>query len=362
MVPSAVDRPGIEGLPGAWPSTSASSFRQQYPVSTQLTSPLTKSSKTTHDFTPDMTHDTSHINSERLEPTPHRRDSTGRDFGVLDGNAVEKKDAECSSIRGTEASSDEDDIFINPRDRAELHRLASHTMSFTTQQITNDLERQDTLTNIGIGHPALDPGSPQFDTYKWARMFLRLMENENIKSRRAGFVFKDLSVSGSGAALQLQQNVASMLMLPFRLGEFLSFGRKPEKKILRSFKGVVQSGEMLIVLGRPGSGCSTFLKTICGELAGLNLDENSTIHYSGISQAEMLKEFKGEVVYNQEVDKHFPHLTVGETLSFAAAARSPQKRAMGVSRAQYIRHLTEVVMAVFGLSHTGNTKVGQDLM
>lgn len=29
----------------------------------------------------------------------------------------------------------------------------------------------------------------------------------------------------------------------------------------------------------------------------------------------MIKEFKGEVVYNQEVDKHFPHLTVGQTVS-----------------------------------------------
>lgn len=140
-VPSAVDRHGIEGLPAAWPSTSANSFRQQYIVSTQLTNPLTEPSKTTHDFTPDMAHDTSHVNSKRREPTPHlTNSSTGRDFGVLDGNAVEKKDVECSSIRETEASSDEDDIFIDPRDRAKLHRLASHTMSFTTQQITNDLE------------------------------------------------------------------------------------------------------------------------------------------------------------------------------------------------------------------------------
>jgi energy-coupling factor transporter ATP-binding protein EcfA2 len=33
-------------------------------------------------------------------------------------------------------------------------------------------------------------------------------------------------------------------------------------EILRDFDGLVKSGEMLVVLGRPGSGCSTFLKTI----------------------------------------------------------------------------------------------------
>jgi hypothetical protein len=39
---------------------------------------------------------------------------------------------------------------------------------------------------------------------------------------------------------------------------------------------------------------------------GLQVDKQSTIHYNGITQQQMMKEFKGEVVYNQEVDKHFP--------------------------------------------------------
>jgi len=71
----------------------------------------------------------------------------------------------------------------------------------------------------------------------------------------------------------------------------------------------------------------------------------------------MLKSFKGEVVYNQEVDKHFPHLTVWETLSFAAAARTPSRRVKDISRADYINHMTQVMMNIFGLSHTKDTKV-----
>ena len=58
----------------------------------------------------------------------------------------------------------------------------------------------------------------------------------------------------------------------------------------------------------------------------------------------MLKQFKGEVVYNQEVDKHFPHLTVGETLEFAARVRTPQERLVeGVTREQWAKHMTKVV-------------------
>lgn len=77
----------------------------------------------------------------------------------------------------------------------------------------------------------------------------------------------------------------------------------------------------------------------------------------------MLKQFKGELVYNQEVDKHFPHLTVGETLEFAARCRTPQQRLVdGATREGWAKHMAQVVMTVFGLSHTYNTKVGNDFV
>lgn len=77
----------------------------------------------------------------------------------------------------------------------------------------------------------------------------------------------------------------------------------------------------------------------------------------------MVKQFKGEIVYNQEVDKHFPHLTVGETLEFAARVRTPQKRLIeGVTREIWAKHMAAVIMTIFGLSHTYNTKVGNDFV
>ena len=77
----------------------------------------------------------------------------------------------------------------------------------------------------------------------------------------------------------------------------------------------------------------------------------------------MLKQFRGEIVYNQEVDKHFPHLTVGETLEFAARCRTPQQRLVeGLDRETWAQHMSQVVMTIFGLSHTYNTKVGNDFV
>ena len=97
--------------------------------------------------------------------------------------------------------------------------------------------------------------------------------------RRAGVVWKNLKVCGSGSAINLQQHVGSPFLAPIRFGEF--FGKVSEKTILNDFEGVLKSGEMLVVLGRPGSGCSTLLKTLMGELHGLDMKAQSEIHYNG---------------------------------------------------------------------------------
>ena len=119
---------------------------------------------------------------------------------------------------------------------------------------------------------------------------------------------------------------------------------------------------MLVVLGRPGSGCSTLLKTISGETHGFFIDESSELNYQGIPKEMMHKDFRGECMYQAEVDVHFPQLTVGQTLNFAAQARAPRNRIPGVTREQYAKHMTEVIMAVFGISHTYNTRVGNDFV
>jgi ATP-binding cassette, subfamily G (WHITE), member 2, PDR len=190
---------------------------------------------------------------------------------------------------------------------------------------------------------------------------MRLVDENNVIQRRAGIVWKQLKVCGSGSTINLQKNAGSLLLAPLRFGEFFSKG--PEKTILNEFDGVLKSGEMLVVLGRPGSGCSTLLKSLMGELHGLDMKSQSEIHYNGITQKQMLKQFRGEIVYNQEVDKHFPHLTVGETLEFAARVRTPQQRLVeGLDRETWAKHMAKVVMTTFGLSHTYNTKVGNDFV
>ncbi|KAI4732022.1 putative ABC multidrug transporter [Aureobasidium sp. EXF-10728] len=226
--------------------------------------------------------------------------------------------------------------------------------------------REDLITltrsQTNASYAGIDPESKDFSLDKWLKAFIKDFDAEDLKATRAGIVWKNLSVSGSGAALQLQDTVGGIALKPLAMLKSLFSHNTERKQILHNFNGNLKSGELLIVLGRPGSGCSTFLKSLCGETHGLHIDEGSNIHYNGVNQKQMMKEFKGEVVYNQEVDKHFPHLTVGQTLEFAASTRTPSHRIRGLSRKEFSAHTAKVIMSVFGLSHTVNTRVGSDFV
>ncbi|KAG6123477.1 hypothetical protein E4U13_005964 [Claviceps humidiphila] len=261
---------------------------------------------------------------------------------------------EPNTRRGTHA-------MIEDEDRSELVRIAT-ALSRRGSNPTGQPSPGGQLGSIDENDPALNPENKDFDLEKWVRRFMDQMMAGGLEENSMGVSYRNLDVFGSGSALQLQDTVGSAVAAPLKLGEFFSFNKNLRKQILHSFDGFLNPGELLIVLGRPGSGCSTLLKTMCGELHGLELGEQSNIHYNGISQKNMIKEFKGEMIYNQEVDKHFPHLTVGQTLEFAASVRTPQRRAQDMSRSEYCQYIAKVVMAVFGLSHTYNTKVGNDFI
>ncbi|KAK0644699.1 ABC-2 type transporter-domain-containing protein [Cercophora newfieldiana] len=230
------------------------------------------------------------------------------------------------------------------------------------QQIATALTRHHTNAGrVPSRDAALDPESSHFDAARWVQDFVRQMRDKGYAENQLSVAMRDLDVFGSGSALQLQDTIGSVLSAPLRLGEMSRGSKKSQRRhTLHGFNGLLKSGEILAVLGRPGSGCSTFLKTMCGELYGLELGEESNIHYNGISQAKIKKEFKGEVIYNREVDKHFPHLRVGQTLEFAASCRTPSNRIQDMPRAEYCQYMARVYMAIFGLSHTYHTKVGND--
>ncbi|KAI4759834.1 putative ABC multidrug transporter [Aureobasidium sp. EXF-3400] len=242
----------------------------------------------------------------------------------------------------------------------ELARVQSQQRNKLGAPSTKRPSSDANTLNNDENDPGLDPTSGKFDLDKYLQKTLAILEGENMILKEADVVMENVSVSGSGRGLNFQDTVSGIWTAPFRFRETLA--NTEPKHILRHCNALLKHGELLVVLGRPGAGCSTFLKAMTGETHSLRFDKASSIHYSGIPQKTMVKEFKGEVIYNQEVDKHLPHLTVGRTLEHAAALRVPNVPLEGRSRKEMIKHMAQVIMAVYGLSHTYFTKVGNDFV
>ncbi|KAG5982033.1 ZEB2-regulated ABC transporter 1 [Claviceps digitariae] len=206
----------------------------------------------------------------------------------------------------------------------------------------------------------LNPNSPKFSARAWAKAIVDMVSHDGKSFRSSGVCFQNLNVHGFGAATDYQKDVANVWLSAAGAARHLTGSGRQRIDILRSFDGLVRKGEMLVVLGPPGSGCSTFLKTIAGEMNGIYAGDGSYFNYQGISAKEMHTRHRGEAIYTAEVDAHFPQLSVGDTLTFAARARQPRELPEGLDRHEFANHLRDVVMAMFGISHTINTRVGNE--
>ncbi|CAI5759590.1 unnamed protein product [Candida verbasci] len=212
--------------------------------------------------------------------------------------------------------------------------------------------------------PTLDPESPNFSSKRWVQNMWRLYQSDSeyYKPGKLGVAYKNLRVYGDAIESDYQTTVSNGFI---KAAKWVK--NKVQKQtddytfdILKPMEGLIKPGEVTVVLGRPGAGCTTFLKTIACHTEGFKVADGSIISYDGITPEDMKKNLRGEVVYCAETETHFPNLTVGQTLEFTAMMKTPRNRPLGVSREQYAKHLVDVVMATYGLSHTKNTKVGND--
>ena len=227
---------------------------------------------------------------------------------------------------------------------------------------------QEFFLNPFRGVPAgspLDPASDIFSAKKWLSNLIGFVakDPEKYPYRLVGLSFSNLDVYGFRRHSDYQKTVGNIVLEVGHLFRSLTGTGKQKVQILKGFDGIVDNGQMLLVLGRPGSGCSTLLKTISGDTDGFYVDEHSELNYQGISAQQMHTHFRGEAIYTAENDIHFPQLTVGQTLLFAAKARAPRDYTFPeVTRDMYAAHMRDVIMATFGLRHTLNTNVGNDFV
>jgi len=183
-----------------------------------------------------------------------------------------------------------------------------------------------------------------------------------IRPKHIGVVWDGLTVRGRGGVTNFVKTFPDAFISFFNVVEttmhIFGLGKKgKDVDILKDFRGVTKPGEMVLVLGRPGSGCTTFLKVIANQRFGYTGVEGEVL-YGPFDSATFAKQYRGEAVYNQEDDVHHPTLTVGQTLGFALDTKTPGKRPQGMTKAEFKDKVITTLLRMFNIEHTRNTIVG----
>ncbi|PBP21531.1 hypothetical protein BUE80_DR007425 [Diplocarpon rosae] len=214
-------------------------------------------------------------------------------------------------------------------------------------------------------HAAEDSGTEeeqQFDLEATLRGNHLAEQETGIRPKHIGVIWDNLTVSGQGGVTNFVKTFPDAFISFFNVVQtamyILGVGKKVrEVNILKDFRGLVHPGEMVLVLGRPGSGCTTFLKVIANQRFGYSGVDGEVL-YGPFDAATFAKEYRGEAVYNQEDDVHHPTLTVGQTLGFALDTKTPGKRPHGMSKADFKDKVITTLLKMFNIEHTRNTIVG----
>ncbi|GAB9474376.1 Atp-binding protein, partial [Globisporangium polare] len=149
--------------------------------------------------------------------------------------------------------------------------------------------------------------------------------------------------------------------------------------LAREYSCVFKPGTTTLVLGQPGSGKSSLMKIISGRFPmEKNIIADSDITYNGQSLADIKRVLPQFIAYVNQRDKHYPTLTVKETLEFAHTfcggeltrrgeellvngTPEENQEALGAAKAMFA-HYPEVIIQQLGLENCQNTIVGDAML
>lgn len=317
--------------------------------------------------------ETSDFNRGNAPPLSGRRSSSSTILAPRDASTDGKR--KNSTIVNDDSSSPDEPVFApiksNTNEKEHPEKPPLEKRHRTEEDLFRVLSRRKTNASTPAEKEDEHEDNEELDRLM-SRIFgqKRQQQSEEEKTRHSGVIFRGLTVRGVGLGSSLQPTVGDFFMsLPRKLGKLFTQGPKaalakpPVRDLISNFDGCVRPGELLLVLGRPGAGCSTFLKTFCNQRSGFESVEGD-VTYGGTDASTMAKDFRGEIIYNPEDDLHYATLSVKRTLTFALQTRTPGKesRLEGETRQDYVREFLRVVTKLFWIEHTLGTKVGNEFI
>jgi ATP-binding cassette, subfamily G (WHITE), member 2, SNQ2 len=129
------------------------------------------------------------------------------------------------------------------------------------------------------------------------------------------------------------------------------------KPLIKGLTGYVQPGEMVLVLGRPGSGCTTFLRTV-SDTMDKSCEISGDVLYGTAMSRSLPKSLSGSAIFSAADDVHISTLNVNQTLRFALKAK-PLATDDGTRKRDDLREqVLRDLLKMFNISHVGGTFIG----
>jgi ATP-binding cassette, subfamily G (WHITE), member 2, SNQ2 len=249
---------------------------------------------------------------------------------------------------------------ISVEDAEAEFRHLQRELSRTCRQSSKRPEDEEKGTVV-TESPSPLASEEQFDLEGVLRGGLEAERQAGIRPKHIGVYWDDMKVRGIGGSTNFVKTFPDSFIDFFDLitpiKKLLGQGKKGvETTLLDGFKGICKPGEMILVLGKPGSGCTTFLRNMANQREGYTAVTGEVLY--GPFTAKEFKQYRGEAVYNQEDDLHHATLTVEQTLGFALDVKIPGKRPAGLTKKQFKESVISVLLNMFNISHTKNTVVG----
>lgn len=178
--------------------------------------------------------------------------------------------------------------------------------------------------------------------------------------RKLGLTWKNLTVKGLAADASFNENIISQF-IPEELKRGSGMSKASLRTIIDDSHGCVNPGEMLLVLGRPGAGCTTLLKVLANRRKGYK-EIGGWVNYGSLDHKAAAK-YRGQIVMNTEEETFFPTLTTGQTMDFATRMKVPYTVPAGYRSRDEARVATkEFFLHLLGMTHTTSTKVGNEFI